>query len=409
MSPFEAAEPLVFHPNKSYDAINSLLDGKGEDAPLEKYIYSLGEIMTMEIPEHRNLWGKFLPLTGLSAIVGPPDSGKSMFGRGLVVSIATGQTEFAGYTLSPRYGKALYVSTEDGLDANMYCFRKQAPTLHVDPSILQTNENLKIIFTDQIDSETLLKDLATLLSENPVDLIVLDSYSDLFTGKDSNSNSETRNFLRAFNRLASRFECLILFIHHINKSGYNDSPQQRHVQGASAFSQKLRLILDLRPKDVGSNLRYLSVVKGNGIPSALKKNAIEYDFSEDNFTFTKTGNEKPISDFIFVPKKPIMEELDYSLLFEVDEKEQHYSILVENYVKLFKKSISSAKRDIPKFLHKNENGLYDNPKYQGITVSNSIQNDTMIPDTNEQSETISEEMQDEFAFDKTNTSENLII
>jgi archaellum biogenesis ATPase FlaH len=401
MNSFEIEEPTTFQPTEALSGINTLLEGLFNETPVEKYIFSLGEIMSMEIPKQRTLWGDLLPLSGLAAIVGPPDSGKSMFCRELVLRIATGESEFAGHMLQTKHRRAIYVSTEDGLDANMFCFHRQVSSLSVLPSTLRENENLKVIFTDQIDSDTLLVQLTSMLTENPVDVIVLDSYSDLFTGKDSNSNSETRKFLRAFNRLANQFNCLVLFIHHINKSGYNDSPNQRHVQGASALGQKLRLIIELRPKEYGSNLRYLTVTKGNWISGVRKKTAIEYEFSEENFSFTATGNERPLSDFLSskTEKQP-KEEIDYSTVFETNEESLKYNDLCSRIQSRFHCAVATAKRIIRDYFVKGEDRLYHNPKYQSIIVSNPTEKDTLIPDTNE---AIYKYMQDGFEFEEQRT------
>ena len=325
------------------------------------------------MPENSYLLGKLLSATGLAAIVGCPDSGKSMFCRELALSIALGKTDFIDMPIHAKHGRAIYVSTEDAEDSTQYSFQQQLKKMGI------PNENLSIIFTDQIDTDTLIKDINTLVSENPVDLIVLDSYGDLFTGKDGNANIEVRTFLKPFNMLANRFGCLILFIHHINKSGYFDSPNQKHVQGASALGQKLRLILDLRKGDEENSMRYLTVTKGNAVASELKKRAIELEFDEDTFTFHRTGNEKPLHEFI--PKKPLKEERDYSILFESDEKKQKYTELVKRWVIAFKQSEVTAKRMVSKVLDKDADGMYLNPKYHSIMVSQPLENDTMIPDT----------------------------
>lgn len=371
----------------------------------EKCVYDISELLTRVIPKNQHLWGPFLSKKGLAAIVGCPDSGKSMFCRELALSIALGKEEFAGFPLDVKHGRAIYVSTEDGADDSQAAFLKQSELYPTNE--LENPKNLKLIFPDLLTLEDLIQTLILELREHPADLVVLDSYGDLFNGKELNSNTDGRKFLKQFSPIVQEFGCLLLFITHINKSGYKDSPNQRHVQGATALVQKLRTVLDLRQHESDEGKRYLSIIKGNGISKKWKKNAIEFEFNEETLTFSNTGNERPKSDFDSISPKA-KDDVDYTLAFESNEEGLRHTPLVERMVDKFGVSRQTAIRKI-KIYFKKVNGLYLNPRYQGIIVSTPIENDTMIPDTNEQSETISEEMQNELALKKMDISENHII
>ena len=55
----------------------------------------------------------YLPKTGLVALVGSSDTGKSAFLQQLALSVALGDSTFVGLPLSLTHRRAVYVSTED--------------------------------------------------------------------------------------------------------------------------------------------------------------------------------------------------------------------------------------------------------------------------------------------------------
>ncbi len=357
----EEAVNSIFQPESSIADLDSFFKQAENESESEQYIFSLGQLLERQSTPHRYLWGAIMPVMGLAAIAGAPDSGKSMFCRELALSISLGRSEFLGFPLSLRHSRAIYVSTEDSIDTTQFAFTKQLQA-SADHTASCNRDHLQIVFADQIHTKALLENLFTMLSANPVDLIVLDSYGDLFNGRDGNSNTDVRAFLKPFALLANKFECLLLFIHHLNKAAYSVAPNQRHVQGAGALGQKTRLLLELR-KGEAEGIRYLSVLKGNGVSGKLKEKALELQFHEHSLTFTRTGNERPHSDFTLPGSyKP---ERDCSLLFEDDEEELPYGELLQRYQDQFEVSHSTAKRGIREGLTKGRPGHYRNPRVKG--------------------------------------------
>jgi hypothetical protein len=266
----------------------------------ERVHFTLRELLEADLPSEQSLWKPFLPSVGLASIVGRPDSGKSMFARAFALAVAVGDSEYLGFPLHPTRRRALYIVTEDSRQATLDIFRRQTMARLCDPDTdvdaRQALERFYFIFGDSMTPQDLLIQLAALLEERPYDLVVIDSFGDAFTGKDANSNSEVRAALRPYHQLANQHECLILFVSHINKAGYNAAPDQLHAQGASAYAQKLRTILDFKvdPKDAA--LRYLSVTKGNAIPHEYKVNALALSFDSETFLYTNTGETVPIGE-----------------------------------------------------------------------------------------------------------------
>ena len=66
-----------------------------------------------------------LPKTGLVALVGSSDTGKSAFLRQLALAVALGDSTFVGLPLSLTHRRAVYVSTEDDQRSLGYLTRKQ--------------------------------------------------------------------------------------------------------------------------------------------------------------------------------------------------------------------------------------------------------------------------------------------
>jgi RecA-family ATPase len=145
-----------------------------------------------------------------------------------------------------------------------------------------------------MDQEEIIKSLNEQLQLCPADLVVVDSFGDIFKGGDSNNNMAMRNTVKLFDKIAKEHNCLILFVHHINKAAYRQAPGQEHIQGGAGLVQKVRLAIQLSEAD--GDKRYFTVVKGNYCPKEYKQNSLELHFSEETFLFTNTGIIIPTSE-----------------------------------------------------------------------------------------------------------------
>ena len=105
------------------------------------------------------------------------------------------------------------------------------------------------------------------------DLVVVDSFGDIFKGGDTNNNMAMRNTVKIFDKIAKNHNCLILFVHHINKGAYRQAPGQEHIQGGAGLMQKVRLGIQLSEGE--DNTRYFTVVKGNYCPKEYKQNKLK--------------------------------------------------------------------------------------------------------------------------------------
>lgn len=326
----------------------------------DKVVYTVSELMALGDIRPKYLLEPILPQKGCAVLVGQPDTGKSQFARHLCIHIALGFDNFIGFKLKPNYNKAIYVATEDDLDSVKYLLSKQfqgIDSVH--------NDNLKFVFADTLDQNEIKNTIKKELAKEKVDLVVVDSYGDIFNGQDSNNNMAMRNTVKSYDRLAKKYGCLILFVHHINKKGYRSSPSQQHIQGGSGLTQKVRVAIQL--SDGQDDIRYLSVVKGNYCPKEYKSNSLVLKFSEETFLFSATGMQISTSQIgnntqsnksnkKFNEKHKVMEVI-------MTEDNCRHTDLVKLYCNETKKSESTAIRAIKILeeqgvLIRNDNGEY---------------------------------------------------
>jgi RecA-family ATPase len=227
----------------------------------------------------------FFQKVGLASLVGTSDSGKSTFLRQLSLSIALNIEFFLGFPLNSTTNKVIYVSTEDDPSAISFSIRKQVDfLLKADKDIdIELLNNLEFIF----ETENLLKKLTNRLKKGPVDLIVIDAFTDVFT-KELNANTQVRQFLNGYDKLAKKHNCLILFLHHIGKNTLRATPSKDSIIGSQAFEAKMRVVVELRPNQHKQNLKDLWVLKANFLDSSHKTKSYTLEVN-DSMVFSSTG------------------------------------------------------------------------------------------------------------------------
>jgi len=282
------------------------------------------------------------PQKGTAVLAGKPDTGKSQIARQLCIHVALGLKQFIGFDLNTKHQRSLYVATEDGMEACSYLYQQQLKGLGQLPT-----RNIQFIIADTFEQEEILKHIDATLTKAPADLVVVDSFGDIFKGFDNNSNMAMRNTVKVFDRIAKKHNCLILFVHHINKGAYRQAPGQEHIQGGAGLVQKVRLAIQLTQGE--GFLKYFTVVKGNYCPREYKTNAIELEFSEESFLFTPTGKLVPVEQLGEQPAKDERDVKYNELTAIADEiygsKILSYSAFVKAYCEATNKSVPTAKRN----------------------------------------------------------------
>jgi KaiC/GvpD/RAD55 family RecA-like ATPase len=322
----------------SKDEINS-------DSTIEKDVYNAVELIALAGAEPPYLMQEIIPQFGTAVLAGKPDTGKSQFARQLCIQIALGEKSFLGFDLNTLHQQAIYVATEDSKEATAYLLNKQFKGLG------KTGiENFRLIPADTLSQEEIIKKLEKELKITPADIVVVDSFSDIFVGGDTNNNMAMRRSVKAFDRLAKEYNCLILFVHHINKSAYRLAPGQEGIQGGAGLVQKVRLAMQLSEGEGG--IKYFTVVKGNYSPKKYKENSMVLHFSEDTFLFSTKGELIATTEIGTNSGNKIEKyEEDIKLANNLfSDRFFTHTEFVESYCKFKTKSEATAKRVLKKLL-----------------------------------------------------------
>ena len=311
------------------------------DLDLSKIVVNAIDLLKLDSEENRYLLSPIIPKVGTGVLAGMPDTGKSQLARQFCIAVASDMNHFLDYGITTIHKRALYIATEDDDHNTSFLLRKQLGGLRQ-----SATENLSFIFADVLSQEEILQIMDKHLTEKPCDLVVVDSYSDVFVGNDSNNSTAMRQTVKNFDRFAKKHQCFILFVHHTTKSSYKQAPHQMHIMGGAGLVQKARLALMLSQDEAGT--KYLTVVKGNYCPQEIKQHAMELSFDKDQFVFTRTGKN--------VPRESLNQEKgkDNDTKFEMlvrmadeifNNESISYKTFTERYTNQTGKGIAQAKRD----------------------------------------------------------------
>lgn len=112
-----------------------------------------------------------------------------------------------------------------------------------------------------------------------------------------NEGNQVRLFLNLYSRLANKYQCLIIFLHHCGKRTENFMPSKHNLLGSQAFEAKMRLVLELRSDVADKTAKHLCCVKGNYLSAVYKTESIKLLFSEF-LTFRETGERVPFESLV---------------------------------------------------------------------------------------------------------------
>lgn len=278
-------------PGEIANEFKSLFEGSENSTASEtvdeyKSSFDALELYNLEIDTVPKLLEPFFQKVGLAALVGTSDSGKSTFLRQLSLNIVLQKETFIGCKLNCESNKVIYVSTEDDSNSVSAAIRKQVNYMIVQEENLDFSllKNLQFIF----DTENLLDKLKKRLEKEPCDLIVIDAFSDVFA-KEINANTQVRQFLKDYDKIAKKYNCLIIFLHHIGKNTQKNTPSKDSIIGSQAFEAKMRVVIELRPSSYRENYKDLWVLKANFLDSSFKTKSYVLEMNSD-LIFKETGD-----------------------------------------------------------------------------------------------------------------------
>ena len=263
---------------------NLKLNGK-----LSKFLIGADVIKNKNYKEVEYLVDKLIPRGTLCALVGESDTGKSSLLRQLAVSMVYGDEEFLGFKMKSSCNNVLYVSTEDGEMATSVWLNKYFGQEKSKDDILS---RLNFIFS----TDGIISNLRDSVKKNCIDLIIVDSYADLFTGSMNNSN-EVRSFLNQYDSLVNEFGTTVIFLHHTKKSSAGSRPNKNNILGSQGFEAKMRSVMMLTKDNDNKSHRHLCVVKNNYMPETNKSESFVLKFNEQ-LAFENTGERVDLDELI---------------------------------------------------------------------------------------------------------------
>ena len=257
------------------------------EGSLKQLFIGADQIKNKDYDSIEFLVDKLIPKGTLCALVGESDTGKSSLLRQLALSLVYGDSDFLGFKLKESCRNVVYVSTEDGEMATSVWLNK-----YFGEEIAKDDRLSKLKYV--YNTEGIIKNLREVVSTNCVDLIIIDSYADLFTGSMNNSN-EVRCFLNMYNNIANEFGVTVVFLHHTKKASAGMVPNKNSILGSQGFEAKMRSVLMLTQDDSDESLRHLCIVKNNYLPESEKSMSYVLRFNE-HLAFDNTGDRVKLND-----------------------------------------------------------------------------------------------------------------
>ena len=257
-----------------------------EKATFRKYLVNGYDMLNLSTESMDCLVEPILPRTGVAALVGTSDSGKSTLLRGLAMAVASGASEYLGFGLRPKHRSAIYVATEDDASAIGVLMQRQLEETGTPKEAYHTLD-----FVFEVDN--LVGNLDKMLEDKPRDLVIIDAFADLYTGP-LNENNRVRSFINQFSQLAVKHSVLIIFLHHTGKRTEALAPSKHNAIGSQGFEAKMRLLMELRPDPERHDIRHLCIVKGNYLADTYKHDSFVLRFTH-GLNFVATGERVPFA------------------------------------------------------------------------------------------------------------------
>lgn len=284
-------------------------DETGKNQPVT---YTGAELFNLDTRNIPNIIDPIIPSVGIWAIVGSSDTGKSILLRQLALSI-TRNLDFLSFKTNPKHSSVLVIATEDDSVSTSFMLRKQAET---------------IIGLDRIrfhfETDNIPEYIETQLTSQPVDLIIVDAWSDVF-GQNLNDSALIRQTLNIYKNLSEKFKCSIGFLHHTGKRTQKLVPSKDNILSGQGFEAKMRLVIELRADAANDDHKHLCIVKGNYLGKEYKNSSYKLLLDTETFQFSDTGQRIPFDELAAptedngITKKPLLKatEVDESTHLEI--------------------------------------------------------------------------------------------
>ena len=218
------------------------------------------------LPRRPWVWGRWLLLSTVSAIVAPGGVGKSSFVASMLLSLASGRQDILGKTVWAGPKRVWYWNLEDGL-AELEMQLVAAAMFHRvvkgecgDRIFLDSGPEgaeLRIAVEDRDGyriAVPVVEALVTELIERKMDVLVVDPFVSSH-GVSENDNSAIDAVVKTWASVAKRAGCSVVLVHHSKKLG-NEKVTAESSRGASALVSAARVTLVLNRMDKDEAQRF---------------------------------------------------------------------------------------------------------------------------------------------------------
>ena len=195
------------------------------------------------------LWPNRIPLGKLTLLVGNPGVGKSFLSLYIAAQISRGRPWIDTFG-STSAGSTILLTAEDDIGDTV---RVRAEAAGADLDKLLVLQSMKVTIQDpvtgaDVDGEcgmyNLTRDLdvlrSAILQVKDTRLVVIDPISAYMAGKNSNNNTEVREFLTPITDLAAEMNISIIGISHLNKN--QETSAAYRTLGSIGFTAAARAV-----------------------------------------------------------------------------------------------------------------------------------------------------------------------
>lgn len=256
------------------------------DASNKKLFFTGTEILSMPTDKSSYLWQPYIQRGQISILAGTSDVGKSTLLRQLALLVSCGGKTFLDQPLQTKTNRALFYSTEDNLYATKQVLEEQNKGL-------QLEKLDEILFLFEQDKP--VQKINEILKDNPVDLVIIDSFTDTFEG-DINNSISVRKFMKDFSQMAVNYDCAVILLHHIGKGKEEGPASKNNLLGSTGIEAKARLVMELKGGKHADE-RELWFTKGNSLTTEQKSKGMIISLGEHRtFSFKSDKAIKNVDD-----------------------------------------------------------------------------------------------------------------
>ena len=214
----------------------------------------IGHRPIVDVPQTPWLVEGLLLYRAVTLLGGPGAAGKSVLALQIAISVALG-VDFGWWHAPLRKRNVLVLSAEDDEDeverrVAAACQLMKVDRADLPPSLLLAKQRairlvIKDLKTGKVTPATLWRQVAQMISENDIGLLIIDPLVKASEGFDESSNTDQDRLFEEIIALTGGHDCAILLVDHFAKAGIGGD--QNAIRGASAKVNAARVACTLAP------------------------------------------------------------------------------------------------------------------------------------------------------------------